>query len=202
VTIARTIVTKFPGRPGQRTGSRVEDRYFIELWYEGVYPFGTRISNLVCDSVVYGWMTLERCLESRVPRVSKIKKKEKIHKSNIEKIHKSNTCSMDGPHIISMKSPSISAQPAGLNLHLTPPYPFDAPALSSTRDQGFTYRPVRPNRCGPVPVYRSGLAGNRSVPVEVKFKFKFRSSNGSYRYTSQFDRFTSRFDRFISRFDC
>ena len=32
-------------------------------------------------------------------------------------------------------------------------------------------------------VYRSGLAGNRSVPVE----FKFRSSTGSYRYTGRFD---------------
>ena len=41
-------------------------------------------------------------------------------------------------------------------------------------NKGFTYRPVRPNRCGPVPVYRSGLAGNRSVPVE----FKFRSTTG------------------------
>ena len=29
-------------------------------------------------------------------------------------------------------------------------------------DQGFIYRPDRPNRWGPVPVYRSGLAGNRS----------------------------------------
>ena len=60
--------------------------------------------------------------------------------------------------------------------------------------QGFTYRPVRPNRYGPVPVYRSGLAGNRSVPVEVKFEFKFRSSNGSYRYTGRFGRYTGRFD--------
>jgi len=30
-----TIVTKFLGRPGRGTGSRVEDWYFIELWYEG-----------------------------------------------------------------------------------------------------------------------------------------------------------------------
>ena len=67
--------------------------------------------------------------------------------------------------------------------------------------QGFTYPPVRPNRCGPVPVYWSGLAGNRSVPVEVKFEFKFHSSNGSYRYTDRFDRFTGRFERFTGQFD-
>jgi len=47
--------------------------------------------------------------------------------------------------------------------------------------------------------YRSGLAGNRSVPVEFKFKFKSRSSTGSYRYTDRFDRFTGRFDRFTGR---
>ena len=29
------IVTKFLGRPGQGTGSRVEGRHFIKLWYEG-----------------------------------------------------------------------------------------------------------------------------------------------------------------------
>ena len=29
-------------------------------------------------------------------------------------------------------------------------------------NQGSRYRPVRPNRRGPVPVYRTGLAGNRS----------------------------------------
>ena len=62
--------------------------------------------------------------------------------------------------------------------------------------QGFIYRPDRPNRRGPVPVYRSGLAGNRSVPVEFKFEFKKLSSTGSYRYTGRLDRFTSRFDRF------
>ena len=54
--------------------------------------------------------------------------------------------------------------------------------------QGLIYRLDRPNRRGPVPVYRSGLAGNRSVPVEVKFEFKIRSANGSYRYTGRFDR--------------
>ena len=67
--------------------------------------------------------------------------------------------------------------------------------------QGFDYRPDRPNRRGPVPVYRSGLVGNRSVPVEFKFEFKFRSSTGSYHYISRFDRFIGRFDRFTGRFD-
>src|SRR6185295_5423535 len=62
--------------------------------------------------------------------------------------------------------------------------------------QGFIYRPDRRNRRGPVPVYRSGLAGNRSVPVEFKFEFKKLSSTGSYRYTGRLDRFTGRFDRF------
>ena len=62
--------------------------------------------------------------------------------------------------------------------------------------QGFIYRPDRPNRRGPVPVYRSGLAGNRSVPVEFKFEFKKLSSTGSYWYTGRLDRFTGRFDRF------
>ena len=58
--------------------------------------------------------------------------------------------------------------------------------------QGFNYRPDRPNRRGPVPVYRSGLAGNRSVPVDFKFEFKFRSWTGSYRYTGRFSRYTDR----------
>ena len=35
------IVTKFLGRPGRGTGSRVEGRHFIKLWYEGVYRYGT-----------------------------------------------------------------------------------------------------------------------------------------------------------------
>ena len=69
--------------------------------------------------------------------------------------------------------------------------------LASFEDtQGFIYRPDRPNHRGPVPVYRSGLAGNRSVPVEFKFEFKKLSSTGSYRYTGRFDRFTGRLDRF------
>jgi len=59
---------------------------------------------------------------------------------------------------------------------------------------GFTTGPAKPP--GPVPVYRSDLVGNRSVPVEFKFEFKKLSSTGSYRYTGRFDRFTGRFDRF------
>ena len=62
--------------------------------------------------------------------------------------------------------------------------------------QGFIYRPDRPNRRGPVPVYRSGLAGNRSVPVEFKFKFKIRSSTSSYRYTGRLDQYTGQFGRY------
>ena len=71
---------------------------------------------------------------------------------------------------------------------------------------------------GPVPVYRSSLAGNRSVLVEFKFEFKKLSSTGLYRYTGRFDRFefkskfkiacvtglnryTGRFDRFTGRLD-
>jgi len=71
--------------------------------------------------------------------------------------------------------------------------PPSAPSKVSHK-HGFYYRPDRPNRPGPVPVYRSGLAGNRSVPVKFKFEFKFRSSTGSYRYTGRLDRFTGRFD--------
>ena len=36
-----TIVTKFLDRPGRGTGSRIEGRHFIKLWYEGVYLYGT-----------------------------------------------------------------------------------------------------------------------------------------------------------------
>ena len=81
-------------------------------------------------------------------------------------------------------------------------------------EQGFIYRPDRPNRRGPVPVYRSGLARNRSVLVEFKFELKKLSSTGSYRYTGRFEfkfkfkiacvtcleRYTGRFDRFYDRF--
>jgi len=59
-------------------------------------------------------------------------------------------------------------------------------------NQGLIYRPVRSNRRGPVPVYRTGLAGNRWKPV--KFKFKIACSTGSDRLTGRFDRFTDRFD--------
>ena len=68
--------------------------------------------------------------------------------------------------------------------------------LCGSHNPGFIYRPDRPNHRGPVPVYRSGLAGNRLVPVEFKFEFKKLSSTGSYRYTDRLDRFTGRFDRF------
>jgi hypothetical protein len=37
-------------------------------------------------------------------------------------------------------------------------------------DQGFISRPVTGDRRGPVPVYRTGLTGYRSEPVEFKFK--------------------------------
>ena len=61
--------------------------------------------------------------------------------------------------------------------------------------QGLRYRPVRPNRQGPVSVYRTGLdRPNRSKSVEVKFEFKILCVNGSYWYTGRFDRFTGRFD--------
>ena len=59
--------------------------------------------------------------------------------------------------------------------------------------------PAEPARSGTV--YRSGLAGNRSKPVEFKFDFKSRSATGSERLTDRFDRFTGRFGRFTGRFD-
>ena len=62
--------------------------------------------------------------------------------------------------------------------------------------QGLINRPVGSNRRVPVPVYRTGLAGNQSKPVEVKFEFKSRSATGSYRYTGRLDRFTGRFGWF------
>ena len=49
---------------------------------------------------------------------------------------------------------------------------------------------------GPAKPPGSGMAGNRSVPVEFKFELKKLSSTGLYRYTGRFDRFTDRFDRF------
>ena len=71
----------------------------------------------------------------------------------------------------------------------------------SRERQGLTYRPVRPNRRSPVPVYRSGLAGNRSEPVKFKFEFKSRRAIGSDRLTGRLDRFTGRFDWFTGQFD-
>ena len=62
--------------------------------------------------------------------------------------------------------------------------------------QGLSYRPDRPNRRGPVLVYRSGLAGNRSVPAEFKIEFKNLSSTGSYRYTGRFGRYTGDLKKF------
>jgi len=44
--------------PGSRNG--VEGRDFVKLWYEGVYPFGTRTRILVRESVANGSMTLGR----------------------------------------------------------------------------------------------------------------------------------------------
>ena len=38
--------------------------------------------------------------------------------------------------------------------------------------QGFISQPVTGNRRAPVPVYRTGLTGYRSEPVEFKSKFK------------------------------
>ena len=42
----------------------------------------------------------------------------------------------------------------------------------TSHEQGFQSRPVTGNRRGPVPVYRTGLTGYRSDPVEFKSKFK------------------------------
>jgi len=44
----RPIVTKFLGRPGQGTGSRVEGRHFIKLWYEGGIPLWN--DKLLCGT--------------------------------------------------------------------------------------------------------------------------------------------------------
>ena len=68
--------------------------------------------------------------------------------------------------------------------------------VAAMRGQGLLYRPVRPKRRGPVPVYRSGLAGNRSEPVEVKFEFKNLSSTVLYRYTGRFGRYTGDLKKF------
>ena len=68
----------------------------------------------------------------------------------------------------------------------------------ASRNQGLTYRPVQPNRRSPVPVYRSGLAGNRSEPIKFKFEFKSCRAIGSDRLTGRLDQFTG---RFTGRFD-
>jgi len=67
-------------------------------------------------------------------------------------------------------------------------------------DQGSRIRPVTGNRRPPVPVYRSGLAGYRSEPVEFKFEFKLPRSTGSDRYAGRLDRYTGRFGRYTGRF--
>ena len=76
---------------------------------------------------------------------------------------------------------------------------------------GFFSRPVEPNRRPPVPVYRTGLTGNRWKSVEFKSKFKNSRANGSDRFTGRFDRFEfkSKFriacvtglERYTGRFD-
>jgi hypothetical protein len=65
---------------------------------------------------------------------------------------------------------------------------------SSVPPAGLTLPTGLAKPAGPVPVYWTGLAENRSKPIEVKFKFKSRSANGSYRLTGRFDRFIGRFD--------
>ena len=42
------IVIKFLGRPGRGTGSRVEGRHFIKLWYEGGIPLWN--DKLLCGT--------------------------------------------------------------------------------------------------------------------------------------------------------
>jgi len=42
------IVTKFLGRPGRGTGSRVKGRHFIKLWYEGGIPLWN--DKLLCGT--------------------------------------------------------------------------------------------------------------------------------------------------------
>jgi len=62
--------------------------------------------------------------------------------------------------------------------------------------EGLQIRPVQSNRRAPIPVYRTGLTGNRSKPVGFKFEFEIPSATGLDQYTGQFDRYTGRFDRF------
>jgi hypothetical protein len=72
---------------------------------------------------------------------------------------------------------------------------------ATTPTQGLQIRPVRSNRRAPVPVYRTGLTGNRSKPVGFKFEFKSPSATSFDWFTDRFDQFTGRYDRFTGRFD-
>ena len=56
-------------------------------------------------------------------------------------------------------------------------------------DQGFISRPVTGNRRAPVPVYRTGLTGNRWNSNPNSNKFKSSRATGSDRFTGRFDRF-------------
>jgi len=51
-------------------------------------------------------------------------------------------------------------------------------AAAHRRDQGFISQPVTGNRRAPVLVYRTGLTGYRSEPVEFKSKFKSSRATG------------------------
>ena len=62
--------------------------------------------------------------------------------------------------------------------------------LMCKRGQGLRIRLVRSNRRTPVPVYRTGLTGNRSKPVGFKFEFKSSSATGLDRFAGRFDLFT------------
>ena len=57
-----TIVTKFLGRPCRGTGSRVEGRHFIKLWYEGVYLYGMINYYVERDSDSSGSIFSGRCV--------------------------------------------------------------------------------------------------------------------------------------------
>jgi len=108
--------------------------------------------------------------------------------------------------LLSVPHPARRRDLSGPREHLKPFGPTDWLSkvhriLFSTCPQGLTYRPIWPNRQSPVPVYRSGLTGNRSEPIKFKFEFKSRREIGLDRLTDRLDRFTGRFDRFTGRFD-
>ena len=69
---------------------------------------------------------------------------------------------------------------AGANAGMQPPAadPRRRRRQISIREQGFISRSVTGNRRAPVPVYRTGLTGNRSEPVEFKSKFKSSRATG------------------------